>query len=175
MSVVTPPEHGSFKELRDKRVTIVTAAPIPQALPIGKGVEDKTEIDIFDVARQVSEALKGLSNKQVQSVLAMVGAQRNLRVSSMDKPIGLSTVTSAVAAKEPEAKKKVKTSSQGPTPKAKFRTSREFHELSEARHQAVESLKRSTDEDKSGMVANLREIEERLKALKAASHLNRLE
>jgi len=121
--------------------------------------------DIFVLAGKLEAILKGKSNKTCLKVMNMVGSLHGIRCIPSDRPIGQSTVgtTRVEPAVKPREKGK-------PTPPAAWKQTDNYRCLAAERLDLVSKVKVQPDgEDKNLLLDQLRESEQKLKALKSRS------
>jgi len=112
---------------------------------------------ILEAVQLLTEALSGLSNKQCREALSMVAAPKNLRVISMDRPVGNNQPTvNRPIGRKPKA-----------TPAAAWKQRPEWISAVADHATAIAAVKSaSTEADRSQRVRSLREIEDHMRALK---------
>jgi hypothetical protein len=118
--------------------------------------------NIFELARKLQEILKGKSNKTCMKVMNMVGSLHGIRCIPSDRPIGQSTTGTTKVVKEPAKPKKGK-----PTPRAAWKQTDSYKNLSRQHEAMVKTIKSCspTDELIETHIRDLRDIERKLKAL----------
>jgi hypothetical protein len=120
---------------------------------------------IFDLAAQVEKILHGHSNKDVMKILNLVGSIHGIRSIPVDRPIGQST---AGTVRTVPVVKAVKGKS---TPKAAYKQTTEYIQLSASRDELVRQIKSIPDTeaaDRLPLVDRLRSLELKLKQFKSA-------
>jgi hypothetical protein len=138
------------------------------------------EIDLFAIAKQVDKLIGRLSTKDATRVLSMAGGLKNLRVISMDRPIGPVTQlrpgtgnAGGVVSTAPAGSVK----RQGPTPKAAWKQTEDYRLLSAQHRGLVRDLKATPtgvldkDSQRISLVAALRVTEQKLRDLKVVPSL----
>jgi hypothetical protein len=124
--------------------------------------QDPDVDEVFLIAGEIEKILKGKSNKTCMKVLSMIGSLHEVRCIRPDRPIGQSTAGTTKAA--PPAKKPKKGQ---PTPPAAWKQTDDYRRLKASRDSKITILKSlTTDEEKTSHLADLKEIERQLKALK---------
>jgi len=124
--------------------------------------------DVFALARQIEEILKGKSNRTCSKVLNMVGSLHGLRTIPADRPIGQSTTGATIVVP------KVKQEKGLPTPKAAWKQTDSYRNLSAERTKIVNTIKSlpATSPNKEKLVEDLRAVELSLKQLKSPTSGN---
>jgi hypothetical protein len=120
-------------------------------------------VDVFSATAEIQKILSGLSNKEATQALTMVAALKNLRVISMDRPIG----QSAPSAPGPTPAKAKKEKGQNKTAPSSWKLTQEWKAAEEIHQGIVAQIKSEKDSTiVESLRSHLREQEETMKALK---------
>jgi len=132
----------------------------------GKGVAtqeggESATADVFSAMAEIKAVLDRLSNKEAAQALTMLASLRNLRVVSMDRPIGQQAQSQAPAAKAEKVK------GEGKTPPAAWRKTKQWQEAEEIHQGIVAQIKSEEDPTQVEVLrSTLREQEQTMKVLK---------
>jgi len=137
-----------------------TSSPNPK----GKGKKSDSEESVaasaakmFSATAEIKKILDGLPNKEAQQALTMVAALKNLRVTSMDRPIGQTVVTK---------KDSPKGESAAAPKKATWKQDAKWVAAEGDRARIVADIKKAGETDLVSLQLALRQQEELMKALK---------
>jgi hypothetical protein len=112
----------------------------------------------------ISCELDKLSNKEVKEALTMVSSVRNLRIISMDRPIGLPIQSAPPKVRSPGSQKEV---SRKATPKATWKSDPRWVDVDRRHSELVSQIKTEPDAIAKGTaITSLRELEGEMKILK---------
>jgi len=137
-----------------------TSSPNPK----GKGKKSDSDESVaasaakmFSAAAEIKKILDGLSNKEAQQALTMVAALKNMRVTSMDRPIGQTIVAKKDSAKaEPHSAPK----------KATWKQDAQWVKAEGDRARIVADIKKAGDSELESLQVSLRQQEDLMKVLK---------
>jgi transaldolase len=122
--------------------------------------EEKSPSGQLAAIAAINRALDTLSNKEAKEVLTMVCSIRNLRVVSMDRPIGLPLQSAP-------PKTVTQVSSRKATPKATWKSDPRWGEIDKRHSTLVEQIKHDSDTTvKETHIEDLRKLELDMKSLK---------
>jgi hypothetical protein len=122
--------------------------------------EEKSPSSQLAAIAAINCALDSLSNKEAKEVLTMVCSIRNLRIVSMDRPIGL-----PIQSAPPKTVTQV--SSRKATPKATWKSDPRWVDIDERHTHLVEQIKHDSDvTTKESHIELLRQLELDMKTLK---------
>jgi len=135
----------------------------------GKGVaaqssgDSSASAELFSAVAEIKSVLDRLSNKEASQALTMLAALRNLRVISMDRPIGPSGTP---ANQTPKATAR-KVKGEGKTPPAAWKQDVRWENAQLVHRGIIAVIKTNTDPTKvESMTSDLRQHEQRMKDLK---------
>jgi len=137
---------------------------VPPPAPTAPAVGQTDAGRVMTAVTAIQAALAGLSNREARDALTMVASLRNLRVVSMDRPIG-NNQSGAPSTKAPGQQSEAR--SKGPTPPAGWKQNPQWLAANADHAQRVSELKTIEDEDlKSRRLTELRQLESDMKTLK---------
>jgi len=119
--------------------------------------------NVFILAAQIEEILRGQSNTAVMKILNVVGALHGARTISVNRPIGQTTAGAILKKVVPIKPKKGQS-----TPPAAWKQTDDYRRLNANHKVAIANLKKVPPQsDKTGALEALRSIERELKDLHA--------